>query len=835
MQENESFKLDVINQLHALNNHCIVSIADDDGIITWVNDKFCEISGYSRTSLIGKNHRIFHSDEHSSDFYDTLWQTISSGEVWKGEIKNKRENGEFFWTDTTIVPYLNDAGTPYCYVAVRTDITALKAAELEIKETHVRNNLNREVFLSLLCDVNLLEMSKQEVYSEILSRAIKVLGANRMHIWRFAREERQLQCLGSYPPNYPANNLANKEDRDLSPIIENTIEDIWDVETIFHSNKTYFVSQSTNLEENISAALSDYFIRSHTELAVIVPILKKNGLLGLIICEHDNTMRRNEEDQVLLQAIASLCVFIIEYHEKKTIEQRLKISEKRLTQSLKFANIGSWEWKIETNKLFWSDQIASLFGYNQSIPKTSYENFLAAVHPEDRQYVESSVKACVENDAGYNIEHRVVWEDGTVRWLHECGDTIKDHHGKPIRMLGVVRDITDQVNFQQELLEAKEEAEKANRTKSEFLSNMSHELRTPMNAILGFSELLGMDDENSLLENFSEYNEEILNAGNHLLKLIDEVLDLARVESGKIEIESAPVELSSLLRECKNLAIPLFLKNKIELKYTDTQDTNSFVKGDKTRIKQVIINLLSNAAKYCTPDTMVEFGCIQPQPKKWRIYIKDQGPGIAENQQQQLFEAFDRLDAGKRGIEGTGIGLAISKNLIELMGGKMGINSSVGMGSEFWFELPQASSIEQDAPAERINHHITLFETVNDKMVLYIEDNPANTKLVDKLLKRIPGIDLIKACSSAEGLELAYTKTPDLILLDIQLPVVNGFELLKRLQGQLVTKDIPVIAVTANAMMHDAEKCVSAGFSDYLPKPFNVEDFYRKVSIWLKD
>jgi PAS domain S-box-containing protein len=801
-------------QLNTMNQHDIVSVADITGKITYVNDKFCKISGYSREELIGKTHFIVKSNAHPKKFYKNLWQTITSGKTWRGTICNLTKKGEHYWVESTIVPFLDSTGKPYKYVSARTDITQLKQ------------------------------------------------------------------------------------------------------------------------------------------------------------------------------------------------------SRERLEQSQLFANTGTWDWNITTGVLHWSDHIWTLFGYEKEITKTSYENFLNAIHVDDRESVINAVNNCVEHGTEYNIEHRVVWSDGTIRWLNESGNVTRDIDGKALHMLGVVRDITErkisevaaQRNYQiqnvldtilssalnttalnevlqnainviikssvistkatgsiflsnndakeltlvaeyglneklliscnkvafgtchcglaastkktqftscltdkhvitykgmqphghycvpimlrskllgilniyledghnptqderdfldmlmntlamiidrkyaeQSLVEAREEAEKANLSKSQFLSNMSHELRTPLNAILGFSQLLTMPNEQPLNDYQIENVEEISKAGSHLLTLINEVLDLASIEAGKVQLSLDSVELSDVIDESLQLVLPLAQYRNIQLNYMLNGEPinkeeilllKQIVRADYTRLKQVILNLLSNAIKYNCEDGTIIIAITQDD-KLTKISISDTGKGLTPSEIDDLFKAFNRLGAEQTDIEGTGIGLVISKNLIELMDGEIGVQSKINEGCDFWIKIPNEIYL---AKKEKITNYksadlpIVIKQTDYKYKVLYIEDNPANLRLITQLLSRESMIDVYSAHEPYLGLELAYEHQPDLILLDINLPGINGYEVLKKLKQKPQTANIPVIAISANAMPKDIEKGLSSGFVHYITKPINVRELLNSVNLTL--
>ena len=802
-------------QLAALDEHAIVSSTDVAGRIIHVNDKLCEISGFSREELLGENHRIIKSSFHTKSFYKKLWETISSGNIWHDVICNLSKEGEEYWVDSTIVPFIDEKGKPYKYVSVRTDVT------------------------------------------------------------------------------------------------------------------------------------------------------------------------------------------------------NIRINEQRLRRSQEFANIGSWDWNITNGDLYWSDRIWPLFGYKKEITETSYENFLAAVHPDDRNMLNNAVTKCVGKGEDYNIEHRVIWPDGSVHWLHESGDVVRNNVGEPQHMLGVVQDITvlkdaeirqvsnneilemivkgksltetlqqivlhaekllphsicsvllldasgknlelcvapglpdfyneaieglevglgvgscgeaaytgkrvivsniathpSWVDFRaltekaglkacwsepflsstdiilgtfaiyfpepkdvtdsdirlmmelaqfaaiavereqshQALMRAKVDAENANLAKSQFLSSMSHELRTPMNAIMGFSQLLKMTKAHPLTDIQSKNVDEIMVAGKHLMNLINEVLDLAKIESGHIELSLTNVVLSKVINESLQLILPLAQKRGIEillikdgneLEIEDLLKQTDSAWLDETRLKQIILNLMSNAVKYNYEKGKITLACENINEDLFRISVTDTGRGLDEKQQRQLFKPFERMGLEHTEVEGTGIGLVITKKIVELMGGSIGIKSNKGKGSTFWVDLPLSQ--EKNANKNNSMNQSELMENdmseiEHNKSVLYIEDNPANLRLVEQILHSIPNLHMWSAPEPLLGLELAMEHLPDLILLDINLPGMDGYEVLEQLRSKDASKDIPVIAISANAMPKDLKKGEDAGFDGYITKPVNVKELLEKVETKLED
>ncbi|MFA7431929.1 MAG: PAS domain S-box protein, partial [Rhodospirillaceae bacterium] len=513
-------------------------------------------------------------------------------------------------------------------------------------------------------------------------------------------------------------------------------------------------------------------------------------------------------------------------------ERRLRVSENRLQRSQAYANIGTWEWNIETGELYWSDRIPALFGYGPGELETSYENFLAAVHPDDRDAVVTAVEACIAGKAPYDMEHRIVWPNGTVRWLLERGDVERDSDGRPNRMLGVVQDITRMKDADFDLRAAQREAQKANRAKSEFLSSMSHELRTPLNAILGFAQLLDTDRNPPLSDRQLDRVRHIRKGGNHLLTLINEVLDLARIEAGKLTMSLEDFIPDILLDESLSMAATIAAGRGI-LVVDGRSATLPAVKADYTRLKQVLINLLSNAVKYnrdggtVTVTTVALDGAL-------RVVVADTGHGIPSGRLPELFEPFNRLGAEATDVEGTGIGLTLTRTLIEGMGGSIGVSSTPGVGSTFWVDIPMAAHQPepQQAPEDVAPPALPVPVGVGEQshLVLYVEDNPANLRLMEDICIDLPDISLISAHNAELGLDIARHHQPALILMDINLPGMDGLQAVARLRDDPRTAHIPVIALSANAMQAAVRRAREAGFVAYLTKPVVIEDL--RAAIW---
>ncbi|MFI3137776.1 MAG: ATP-binding protein, partial [Methylococcaceae bacterium] len=394
----------------------------------------------------------------------------------------------------------------------------------------------------------------------------------------------------------------------------------------------------------------------------------------------------------------------------------------------------------------------------------------------------------------------------------------------------LTRDLTERRLVEAALTDAKSAAEKANLAKSDFLSSMSHELRSPLNAILGFAQLMESDSPPPTQSQMVSI-EQILNGGWYLLDLINEILDLAVIESGKVSLSLEAVSLDEVMFECHAMIEPQAKKRGIQMTFPQL-DIPCFIEADRTRVKQVLINLLSNAIKYNQENGTVVVMVAASGTDRIRISVTDTGTGLSEETLTQLFQPFNRLGQETGTTEGTGIGLVVTKRLVELMGGVIGVESTVGKGSVFWIELIAATPSQMITDTVE-SSLIMVKAPVHDESILrtllYVEDNSANLKLVEQLIARRPDMKLLSAGDGLVGVDIARTFQPKIILMDINLPGISGIETLKILREDPLTAHIPVVAISANAMSRDIEIGLEAGFFRYLTKPIKVNEFFNTL------
>ncbi len=460
----------------------------------------------------------------------------------------------------------------------------------------------------------------------------------------------------------------------------------------------------------------------------------------------------------------------------------------------------------------------------------------------DPERAEAGIKLVLREKKLTNYELTACTWDRKTTVVSCNATTFYDRDRKLQGVFAAARDVTERKHLDQaleeqyvELKRARAAAEKANLAKSDFLSSMSHELRSPLNAILGFAQLINSDTPPPTPAQM-ESIDQILHAGWYLLELINGILDLAQIESGKLALSLEPTSLAEVMLECQAMIEPQSQKRGIKMVFPQF-DVPLFVDADRTRLKQVLINLLSNAIKYnqANGTVAVEADCGGSGAERVRIKVTDTGAGLPPDMLMQLFQPFNRLGQ-ERITEGTGIGLVMSKRLVELMGGEIGVDSTVGMGSVFWFELNSAPApqlvADIDEPAG--NPQAQIQQGAPLRTLLYVEDNPANLKLIEQLIARRPDMRLLTAGDGNLGIQLARAHQPEVILMDINLPGISGIEALRILREHPATAHIPVIALSANAMPRDIEKGLQAGFFRYLTKPIKIGEFMQTLDVALE-
>jgi signal transduction histidine kinase/ActR/RegA family two-component response regulator len=554
----------------------------------------------------------------------------------------------------------------------------------------------------------------------------------------------------------------------------------------------------------VHAGAKETYVGDGDELVLYKPISENGDLLGTVYLRSQNQMMERMRDYLVICA----CVTVLALFTAWLLVRRL--GHTITTPIDAITNIAR--------------EVVARRDYSRRAPRISEDEAAELVDSFNAMLTEIEQRTRALEDSNREIA-REAQERARAQQ-----EVMRLNEGLEAR----VQERTAQLELANSELElAIEEARNANQAKSAFLSSMSHELRTPLNAILGFAQILASNAMPTTPEQKQEFAGHILKSGRHLLTLINEILDLAKVEAGAVSLSMELVPLADVLAECQGMIAPLAATRGVRVLFPEAPTAR--VQADRTRLKQVLLNLLSNAVKYNRDGGAVVVDCAQPVPQRLRLSVQDTGMGLSPEQVADLFQPFNRLGQEAGTQEGTGIGLVVTRRLVELMGGEIGVTSSPGVGSVFWIELAcvdlGAATAPEAPPAAHAAAPVRAdgASAASPATVLYIEDNPANLKLVQEIVRFRPDLRLVCAPDGHFGLSLARSQLPDVILMDLNLPGLSGFEVLAQLRREPDTARIPAIAVSANAMRADIERALAAGFARYLTKPIDIGQFNEAI------
>ncbi|MCK9462866.1 MAG: PAS domain S-box protein [Proteobacteria bacterium] len=775
----------------------VITLSADDGLIEQVNPAAERMFGYAAAELVGQSLGLLipefvRGQDNGFLEYDSASDEARAVGLGREVVGHRKDGGLSPLEITVSEMWLG--GKRY-YTGVLRDITARKEAEEALQKAGALQSaiFNSANFSSIATDAN----GVIQIFN---------VGAERMLGYTAADVMNKITPADISDPQELIARAKALSDELLTPITpgfealvfkaSRGIEDIYEL--------TYIRKDGSRFPAVVSVtALRD----------------DHGTIIGYLLIGTDNTARKQIEE------------------EQKQLSQRLR-DHQYYTRSLFESNIDA---------LMTTDPSGIITDVNkqmETLTSCTRDELIGAPFKSnftDPERAEASIKMVLSEKKVTNYELTACARDGKETVVSVNATTFYDRDRRLQGVFAAARDVTERKVLDQvlqekntELESAKSVAEKANLAKSEFLSSMSHELRSPLNAILGFAQLME-SDSTPPTPSQKESTDQILLAGWHLLKLIDEILDLAKVESRQMPLSKESVSLAEVMLDCRSMLEPQAQQRGIKLILPEL-DAPYFVLADRTRVKQVLLNLLTNAIKYNVPQGTVDVSCTEITPGHTRVSILDTGAGLSPEQIAQLFQAFNRLGQEAGGEEGTGIGLVVAKRLVELMGGAIGVESTVGVGSVFWFEL--TSAVEPSLSAEGDDAAVVgqphVLGGARRHTLLYVEDNPANLRLVEQIIARQPAIRLLTAVNGNIGVEIARKSLPDVILMDINLPGIDGFEVLKLLRSDPATAHIPVIAISANAMPRDIERGLEAGFFRYITKPIKINEFMAAMGVALE-
>jgi PAS domain S-box-containing protein len=615
----EKHRDDLAQHIRALNEHAIVSAADTAGNIIYANDKFCEISQYAREEVIGKNHRLLNSGFHPPEFFNALWETISHGKVWHGNIRNRRKDGSYYWVASTIVPFLDRQGLPERYFSIRTDITHVLTIDAALQKSEEQFRLLAENSLDV---ISLRDLDGR--YAYVSPSCERVLG---------------------YTPDEMVGHVG----------YEFVHPD--DVETVRERlHQPVLRGDEAHCEYYRLRRKSGEYIWIE---ASSVPTRDANGrIVGVQVSARDVTSRKQVEDALRLhnRAIAASGNGIVIF--------------RRDDLRIEYANVA--------------------FSHMVGLPETDIPGQFWPVFAQAEGDADGW-KLLADAMASGDERHATVEaisHQGLQVWCDVFISPVRSEWGMVTHYVAAISDITQHVVMEQALLRAKEAAEQASHAKSKFLSHVSHELRTPLNSIVGFAQLLESDPQVPLNEEQQDSVDRILHAGWMLRDLINDVLDLSRIESGRLELKPVDADMFDLVSECLQMIAAQAAEKGLEIVNLTGECSQRTMRIDVKRFKQVLLNLLSNAVKYNRENGRVTVLCHRLNDDVMQITVSDTGIGIPLEKRGELFQYFSRLGAEDSSIPGVGVGLALCRHLVELMGGRINVESVPEEGSSFTVELP---------------------------------------------------------------------------------------------------------------------------------------------------
>ncbi|AZG74114.1 PAS domain S-box protein [Shewanella livingstonensis] len=772
--------------LDNINQQLLYSETDKNGVILAVNDYFCITSGFTREQMIGNNHSIVKSNEHDDAFWKNMWQTINSGQTWHDEICNRDSQGNIKWLDTVIAPVMDQSGNLDRCIALRIDITERKNSQLE------KNKLG-----SLLTNV-LAAATEIAIISTGNDGIITMFNRGAELLLGYKAEE----IVGKQSPaimHVPAE--VHQRSIELS---EEFGEEISTFDVFVYKPRTQ------GPETRTWTYIRKDFTQCQVSLSVSAMRDQSGEIIGYLgVAVNIDTMLKQQEELVS--------------------------ASNQLIKAAEVAELGIWNLDLDTNDLQWNDRMFAMYDYPLSLSEEglNYQHWQRRIHPDDVDMATFALQQAINLNIAYDPIFRVITRSNQVRYIQAGAQISYDKLGKPVRVVGINRDITEQRELEQTLRLAKQAADAASAAKSAFLANMSHEIRTPMNAVLGMLQLIQHSD---MSRQQVDYVTKAEIAAKSLLGLLNDILDFSKIDAGKLELDLHPFQLETLMRELAVMLATNGHNKNIEVIFDLDPAIPYLIEGDELRLRQVLLNLAGNAIKFTAEGhVIVSVHCNESNEKQVNltISITDTGIGISAEQGDKIFQGFVQAESStSRRFGGTGLGLAITKRLVELMGGELTLKSHIGEGSRFWFDLTFNIVEVKNSDVD-----IDLL----GKNILLVDDSKMSRKILSKTLMA-HGAYVNEAHNSKQAINLIdqslnATSHYDVIIMDWRMPDMNGLETANHIQSMFAAGKAPaIIMLTAYGaeVMEQTKQYSHAPFVSMLTKPVTanlmLEAVYQAIN-----